>query len=101
MNKSTQQLHDRATRGDALSASEQVQLDAWYASQDQLESALLSQNQPAPGLDRLQNQLNTALAQLTTISHHLQELTTQNDTLRREIAALQLQLAQSATSQPA
>jgi hypothetical protein len=35
-----QQLHDKATRGMTLSAEEQAQLAAWYAEQDQRESAL-------------------------------------------------------------
>jgi hypothetical protein len=35
------QLHDKATRGMALSAEEQAQLTAWYAEQNQRENALL------------------------------------------------------------
>jgi len=32
-----QELHDRATRGLALTAAEQIQLDNWYAEQDEAE----------------------------------------------------------------
>lgn len=39
-----QQLHARATRGEMLSADEQVQLDQWYVRQDQEEAALLARN---------------------------------------------------------
>ena len=35
------QLHDRATRGEILSAEEQKQLENWYASQDSAESKAL------------------------------------------------------------
>ncbi len=35
-------LHDKATRGESLSAGEQAQLDAWYAEQDQAEAHLLT-----------------------------------------------------------
>jgi len=36
-----QQLHDRATRGQALSPDERAQLDDWYAAQDRMEAAEL------------------------------------------------------------
>ena len=32
------QLHDRATRGEALSPEEQAQLKDWYATQDRAEA---------------------------------------------------------------
>lgn len=34
-------LHDRATRGHALSAEEHAQLDAWYAAQDAAEASAI------------------------------------------------------------
>ena len=37
-----QRLHDRATRGESLSADEQVQLREWYALQDHAEAARLA-----------------------------------------------------------
>ncbi len=36
-----QQLHDKLTRGESLSAEEQATLDAWYAAQDEAESHTL------------------------------------------------------------
>lgn len=36
------QLHDKATRGLALTRSEQTQLEAWYELQDQVEARLLT-----------------------------------------------------------
>lgn len=40
------QLHDKATRGNMLSAAEQAQLEAWYAQQDQEEKAILERATP-------------------------------------------------------
>jgi putative SOS response-associated peptidase YedK len=95
------QLHDKATRGIALSAIEQAQLDAWYAQQDQEESALLAQASPPQALVVLQTQVDTAVAQLLTVTQRLQELVTRNEALRRDNAALQQQLLHSSPIQSA
>jgi hypothetical protein len=87
-----QQLHDKATRGLALSAEEQAQLEAWYAAQDQQERAVLGPIGASQRLATLHTQVETALAQLLTVTQRIQELTVHNETLRREIAVLQRQL---------
>lgn len=94
-------LHDKATRGVALSASEQAQLEAWYAEQDKRESDLLGLTNPPQHLTALHMQVETALAQLLSTTQRIQELTTQNEAVRREVASLQRQLNQPPTSQPA
>lgn len=43
-------LHDRATRGEALSEEEQTQLEEWYAMQDRAEAEELS----LTGLEKLE-----------------------------------------------
>lgn len=93
------QLHDKATRGNMLSAAEQAQLEAWYAQQDQEEKAILERATPPQTLAALQTQVETAVAQLLTITQRVQELVTQNEALRREIATLQHQLVQTPTVQ--
>jgi hypothetical protein len=95
------QLHEKATRGVALSASEQTQLDAWYAEQDKLEGDLLGLTSEPQRLVVLQTQVETALTQLQTVTQRIQELTTHNEAVRREIAALQRQLPHAQASQPA
>ena len=40
-----QELHDRATRGQLLTAAEQTHLDEWYAQQDTEENALINGTQ--------------------------------------------------------
>jgi len=96
-----QELHDKATRGVVLSADEQARLNAWYAEQDKEESARLarsvSPHPPAP----LQAQVDDVLAQLLTATQRVQEIAAQNDALRREIALLERQLAETPMAQPA
>ena len=93
------QLHDKATRGIALSTIEQAQLDAWYAQQDQEESAFLRQTSPPGTLVALQTQVDTAVAQLLAVTQRLQELAIHNDTLRHDIAVLQEQLTRPSPAQ--
>jgi peptidoglycan hydrolase CwlO-like protein len=95
------QLHDKATRGASLTGEEQAQLEAWYAEQDQAESEGLGLTHVSPRLAPLQAQVETTLTQLVTVTQRIQELTAQNETLRREIAALQHQLIHASTRQPA
>jgi hypothetical protein len=96
-----QQLHDKATRGLALSAEEQSRLEAWYAEQDRQERAVLGPPGSSQRLATLHTQVETALAQLLTVTQRIQELTVHNETLRREIAVLQRQLPLAATREPA
>jgi hypothetical protein len=96
---SVRQLHDKATRGLPLSKSERKLLDAWYVQQDAEESVLLTASN-SPTLPALQQQIDAALGQLQTVTHHIQALTSENETLKKEVAALYRQLAQAKTTQP-
>ncbi len=89
------QLHDRETRGEALSPAEQAELSAWYAQQDEAESVLLGANVPASSLETLQAQVDTALARLHTVTQHIETLTRENEAARREVAALTRRLSQT------
>jgi hypothetical protein len=91
------QLHDKATRGLALSAEEQAHLEAWYTEQDQQEHAILGPMGSSQRLVTLHTQVETALAQLLTVTQRIQELTVYNETLRREIAVLERQLPLAST----
>ena len=95
------QLHDKASRGIALSADEQAHLEAWYATQDQAESQLLAITDAPQRLATLHVEVETALHQLQTVTQRIQELSSQNDAVRREIALLQRQLVHPSTGQPA
>jgi len=95
------QLHDRATRGESLSAQEQALLENWYAEQDQAESAELNRVVSGKTVMALQGQVDAALAQLDTIARQLQEIAAQNQSIRRENSALRRQLAERVALQPA
>lgn len=86
------QLHDRTTRGEALTPAEQAVLDAWYRAQDQAEGILLAPAAALP-VDALRHQIATTVDRLEHATQQIQELTAQNDALRQEIVALQQQLA--------
>jgi len=91
-----QQLHDRATRGDQLTADEQRELDAWYVRQDQAESQQLSiPIDPTTPVD-LREQVAAAAGQLESVTRHIREVMADNQHLREEIVALQRRLAQVA-----
>ena len=94
------QLHDRATRGGTLSAEEQRQLESWYASQDTAESKALGLATGEKTLATLQAQVDAALAQLMTVAKRIQEIASENETLRREIATLRHQLVCLLEAQP-
>ncbi|MBM4043944.1 MAG: hypothetical protein FJ279_02420 [Planctomycetes bacterium] len=94
------ELHDRTTRGQALSPEEQRQLEAWYAVQDRGEMARVGLPSSKPAAS-LQAQVDGVLKQLAATTQRIQELAAENEALRREIAAVRHQLAQRATLQPA
>jgi peptidoglycan hydrolase CwlO-like protein len=87
------QLHERATRGEVLTTGEQKQLENWYALQDSAESSLLKSATAEPDVSELRSQVEVVLSQLTAITQRIQQVTLENEKLRREIAALHQQLA--------
>lgn len=93
-NDDARQLHEKATRGVALTAEEQARLEQWYALQDQAEGAAHGQALPPHAVADLRGQVDAALAQLTVVTQRIQTLTDENEALRRETAVLQQQLAQ-------
>jgi hypothetical protein len=95
-----QQLHDRITRGALLSTEEHEQLARWYEQHDREEDAALTGVPAPPTLVRLRTELDDAISQLRVVAQRIQTLTAENETARREIAALQRQLAQRAAMQP-
>lgn len=96
-----QQLHDRATRGEALSAEEQAQLEEWYAQHDREEAAALGSALSPQRNAQLQGQIDAAMAQLLTVTQRIQTLAAENEAVRQEVSALQQQLTQRTEKQPA
>lgn len=87
--ESGQKLHDRATRGEALTAEEREQLGQWYAAHDREEMERLAAA-PAPGgLADLELRVRQATTQVVAQAQRIQALTAENAQLRQEIASLQ------------
>ncbi|MBI4330319.1 MAG: hypothetical protein HY673_03445 [Chloroflexi bacterium] len=95
------QLHDKVTRGEPLSVEEQMQLEKWYALQDNAESMALNLTTAEKTLTNLQTQIDAALVQLMTVTKRIQEIAAENETLRRETITLRYQLAHLLGPQPA
>jgi predicted nucleic acid-binding Zn-ribbon protein len=96
-----QHLHDRATRGDDLTAEEQNALDEWYARQDQAESQLLQQAASDEAFANLHVQVTAAANQLEVVTQHIRDVIADNEQLRDEIRMLQRQLAQQVANRAA
>ncbi len=96
-----QKLHDRFSRGETLSVEEQKQLQDWYTSQDIAESRILGSSVSEETAISLQTQIDTALAQLLTVTKRIQEIASENETLRHEIVILRRELVQRLGTQPA
>ncbi len=62
------ELHDKATRGVPLSEEEQVQLDQWYAAQDNAEQAILNSGAASSAGPELQMQVTAVLEQGVTLA---------------------------------
>lgn len=101
-NATGRQLHDRATRGEALTQAEQASLTAWYEHQDAEEGAMLASTAPVTeaALRRLREEVEAEAARVLTTTQRIQAQIAENEALRQEIAALTQRLAQSAVPQP-
>jgi hypothetical protein len=99
------QLHDRATRGQTLSAEEQEQLQAWYDKWDRIEMeqfGLTPEQEAAEEarLTELHAQIAAEEALLAEILTRNQTLVAQNEALRAEIRSLKERQAERAVTQP-
>jgi hypothetical protein len=73
-----------------LTAEEQARLEAWYATQDRAERAIL--RAPKPDITgSLQAQIDAVLVRLAATTQRIQKPTEENQALRREIAVLHRQ----------
>jgi hypothetical protein len=90
-------LHDRATRGLSLTPDEQRVLDEWYADRDAQEEASIGRVGTRPDLDAVREQVDEAMSRVLIAGQRLQELITETDRLRSEIANLEQRLATAAT----
>lgn len=92
-------LHHKAARGEPLSARERSRLEKWYAEQDKSESKMLLLDADTKRLENLKAQVEATFSQLIAATRRIQEIASENDALRKEIAALRRQLAHSPITQ--
>jgi hypothetical protein len=85
---SARRLHDKATRGGALSGKEREALEEWTSAQDEAEAKLLSPKSLQPSLAELRSQVESALEQVEAATGVIRRLFSENDSLRNENAAL-------------
>lgn len=95
-----QRLHDRASRGEALNPEEQKQLDTWYAARDAEESQTLGLPETADAAVA-EPQIRSTLIRIAETAQRIQEIASENDRLRREIATLHLELSRRSSPQQA
>lgn len=88
-NATALQFHDRACRGEPLSAEERQQLELWYSEQDAAEDALPSRDHTANSPGNLQQQIEELEASVVSVAQQIQSLSAENRTLRNEIVSLQ------------
>ena len=97
------QLHDKATRGIALTETERKHLAAWYERQDREERALLTSStaETPATIKTLRAEVEAATARLLAVTQRMQTVSAESEALRRDIAAIHRQLAQTGSTQPA
>jgi hypothetical protein len=89
------ELHDKVTRGIALSYVEQTKLEAWYREQDEIESAELSSTvTTASGFDG-KEQIQHIFNEISESKQRISSIVAQNDILRRENEALRKTLTEN------
>lgn len=88
-----QELHNKATRGVALTPEEQGLLDAWYARHDVEEMALLARAEIPDDLEALRVKVKAGMARLVSMAERIQKQAAGNEVLRRELADFKHQLA--------
>ena len=89
-----QQLHDKATRGVALTAQEQSGLQAWYAQQDSAEKESSGKSRREESVRGIHDEVAAAISQLGVVTRRVQEISAANEALRKEVNALKRRVAQ-------
>jgi chromosome segregation ATPase len=93
------ELHDRITRGEALTAEEKAQLHEWYEAQDQAEFQQLGLASPASVISDLPEQISETLEQIANVTAQIQKLSAENNALRRENLTLRNRLSEHPSPQ--
>ena len=83
------ELRQKRFKGEQLTEQEEVQLKAWYAQEDELETKLLQVGIPEKQLiEKLRQQINNVLEQLAQLTQNIKLVAAENDKIREENAQL-------------
>lgn len=93
-------LHDRATRGQTLTAEEQVLLQAWYDEKNREEAAQLNLSATTASVTELEEQVRKAEQQALELIRQNQAIAAQNEAIRANIALLRRKLEERTSAQP-
>ncbi len=94
-NNLMQILHDRATRGEVLSETEQIQLKTWYEIQDRLESELLNNRNAPDFLSKSEMNIDSVLSEIAEFTSNIQKISAENEKIRRENEVLREKIAET------
>jgi hypothetical protein len=95
------QLHDRATRGQPLTAEERDLLAEWYRRLDEEEARQFVEAPAAPTQSATRAEIDKLLAQLAASTERMRVVAAENEKLHREIEDLHRQLAQQRAAKSA
>jgi hypothetical protein len=93
-------LHDKFTRGQAMSDAEIRTLESWYAQKDMAEQRqILKQHLVPPAENALQEAIEETYQRLSSLTERLQATERENEQIRLENKRLRQKL-ENALSQP-
>lgn len=87
-------LHDRSTRGKALSETEKAQLEIWYEIQDRLEGEILNIKTAQDSLAQRKHQIQSVLAEIVEFTSKIQKISAENEKIGCENEVLREKLAE-------
>src|SRR5437016_12724870 len=97
-----QALHEKSVLGGLLTTEEQERLREWYAKLDEEEGAMLAGvAPPQQDLAKLRAQVDAVASDLVTGAQRIHSLVAENEKLRKDIAAIEQQVAGKNVAQPA
>lgn len=83
------ELHQKNFKGEQLTEQEEIQLQAWYAQEDETETKLLMVETSEKSMaEQLRKQINDILSQLAQLTQNIQLVAAENDKIRKENAQL-------------
>ncbi len=82
-----QRLHDRATRGESLSAEERAILDSWYARQDTEEGELFAAGRSG-SKTALRERIKDTLTRMSMLTGKMQDVLAESKQLQDELVAI-------------